>query len=325
MERNGEGPAVREAIPATPRQTFAIGPVDAGRRLDQCLTAYYPEHSRSFLNKLIVSGLILVDGRTVKAGHRLRAGECVGVSFPEPVPAEILPQQIDFSVLFEDAALLVINKPPNLVVHPACGHASGTLVNGLMHLCQDLPAAEAGRPGIVHRLDKDTSGIMLVAKTEQALRLLMADFKNRRVRKTYHAILLRSPVERTGRVVAPIGRHPVDRKKMAVRHDRGRHAATCWHVLETFANGWCLAEIGLETGRTHQIRVHMASLGAPVAGDGLYGGGIRHDLSPRPARQMLHASELRFRHPLSGQDCVFAAPLWEDMRALIDALRQPAP
>jgi 23S rRNA pseudouridine1911/1915/1917 synthase len=208
--------------------------------------------------------------------------------------------------------LLVINKPPGLVVHPAAGHADRTLVNGLLHRYQDMAALEGDRPGIVHRLDRDTSGIMLAARTERMQQLLAAAFKERKIRKTYHALLLRTPKEESGRIVAPIGRHPVHRKKMSIRSD-GRYAATSWQILEHFANSFCFAEIKIETGRTHQIRVHMASLNTPVAGDTLYGGKIDNSAGIKAERQLLHASSLAFVHPATQQECLFTAPLWPDM------------
>ena len=311
-----DGPSA--ALPAV----FVVAPIDAGQRLDHFLTDTYPEHTRSALHRLIVAGHALVDGSQVKAGHRLRPGETVAVVLPPPSPLELVPEQIDFAVLHEDAHILVIDKPPGLVVHPAGGHRSGTLVHGLLHRCRDLPSADAGRPGIVHRLDKDTSGVMLVAKTEIALRTLMADFKDRKIRKTYHALLVHGPRENEGRVTAPIGRHPVDRKKMAVRPVHGKDAVTNWQVLERFANGWCWAEIGIETGRTHQIRVHMASLRSPVAGDTLYGGAVDRHAAVRPQRQMLHASTLRLQHPVTGEPLCCTAPLAADMQTLLTALRE---
>lgn len=301
-----------------------ILPVAAGEarlRLDHFLTCHLSEHSRSSLNKLISSANVRVNGQAVKAGYRLRAGEKVTVIFPDATEETFLPEKIEFPVLFEDEHLLILSKPPGLVVHPACGHATGTLVHGLMHHCRDLPAVETGRPGIVHRLDKETSGIMLVAKNEIALRTLMADFKERRIHKTYYALLLRLPREPQGRIVQPIGRHPVDRKKMAIRPVDGRYAATNWKVMEQYANGWCLAEIGIETGRTHQIRVHMASIQSPVVGDRLYGGSVGHDARFVVQRQMLHAGMLRFAHPVDGREMSFTAPLWPDMQQLIEALR----
>jgi 23S rRNA pseudouridine1911/1915/1917 synthase len=301
---------------------YSVEPEEVGLRLDHFLARRYPDQSRSFLHKLIGKGDILVDGQIVKAGYRLRVPDTIAIFFPQPQPSAIIPEQVYFPVLYEDEHLLVISKPPGLVVHPANGHRNGTLVHGLLYRCKNLPTVDAGRPGIVHRLDKDTSGVMLVAKTEHALRTLMDDFKERRIQKTYHALLLRCPREHDSRIVAPIGRHPVDRKKMAVRLNHGKYAATNWHVMENFSNGWCLAEIGIETGRTHQIRVHMASLKSPVAGDLLYGGGVDRNAGVKPLRQMLHASSLHFSHPFSGQKLFFTAPLWEDMQLLLDILRQ---
>ena len=303
-------------------ETFPVVANEAGFRLDHFLTHHFPEHSRSSLNKLIASANVRVNGQAVKAGYRLRTGESVSVCFPEIQEETLLPEKMDFPVLFEDDHLLILSKPPGLVVHPACGHASGTLVHGLLYHCKDLPAVDGGRPGIVHRLDKDTSGVMLVAKSEVALRTLMTDFKDRRIHKSYHALLLRSPRDPEGRIVQPIGRHPVDRKKMAIRPVEGKYAASNWKIVEHFANGWCLAEIGIETGRTHQIRVHMASLKAPVVGDDLYGGGVvAKESMVRPERQMLHASSLRFIHPVTGQAMHCIAPLWSDMQELINALQ----
>nr|WP_320011810.1 RluA family pseudouridine synthase [uncultured Desulfobulbus sp.] len=302
--------------------TFSIAASEAGLRLDRYLTSNFPEHSRSSLNKLIVSAAVRVNGQTVKAGYRLREGDSVSVEFPVSKEESLQPEKIDFPVLFEDEHLLVISKPPGLVVHPACGHTSGTLVHGLLHHCDGgLPSLDGERPGIVHRLDKDTSGIMLVAKDEVSLRGLMADFKDRRIHKSYQALLLRSPREPQGRIVQPLGRHPVERKKMAVRPADGKYAASNWQINEYFDNGWCLAEIAIETGRTHQIRVHMAWVKAPVLGDRLYGGAVAPHSGFRVERQMLHASTLHFTHPVHGKEMSFTAPLWEDMQQLLEALR----
>jgi 23S rRNA pseudouridine1911/1915/1917 synthase len=308
--------------PAAIPVTYVITSGDSGQRLDHFLASKYPEHSRSALNKLIGAAQILMDGRQVKAGYRLRENEIVDIVFPPPLPLDLVPEPVDFSVLYEDPYLLVINKPPGLVVHPGGGHRSGTLAHGLLHRFHSLPAASAERPGIVHRLDKDTSGVILVAKTENALRVLMSEFKDRKIRKTYHALLVHCPHENEGRIVAPVGRHPVDRKKMAIRPVQGKYAATIWRVLERFANGWCWAEIEIETGRTHQIRVHMASIKAPVAGDALYGGAVDRRGPFRPLRQMLHASTLRFAHPETGASLCITAPLAEDMQVLLKQLRE---
>jgi len=299
---------------------LSVTPAEAGLRLDHFLVQRLPDYSRSFLRKLILDGLVTVAGESCKAGCRLHTGVGVKVVIPPPLPSELIPERIDFRVLYEDDSLLVLVKPPGLVVHPAAGHWQGTLAHGLLYHCESLPGTEEQRPGIVHRLDKDTSGVMLVAKSETALRQLTSDFQSRNIRKIYHAVLLRCPAESSGRLVAAIGRHPVQRKKMAIRGS-GRHAATCWRVLECYANGMGLMELDLETGRTHQIRVHMASLGCPVAGDDLYGGRVPSTYGLEVSRQLLHASTISFPHPLSRELLEFTAPLWPDMMAIVEHLR----
>jgi 23S rRNA pseudouridine1911/1915/1917 synthase len=301
---------------------YHVQPTEKGMRLDHYLVRHISDQSRSSLGKYIRSGHVLVNNIRVKPGYRLSTGDDILVELPETVESRVVAQPVDFKVLYEDESLLVISKPPGLVVHPAAGHADFTLVNGLLHRYGDLPGLEKNRPGIVHRLDKDTSGIMLVARTEKVQRLLAEAFKNREVHKIYHALLLRCPQDMDGRIVAPIGRHPVNRKKMAIRHSNGRYAATRWHILETFATGMCLAEIIIETGRTHQIRVHLSSLGAPVAGDVLYGGRIADSVGVRADRQLLHASTISFIHPETGHERVFTAPLWQDMELLLEHLRR---
>jgi 23S rRNA pseudouridine1911/1915/1917 synthase len=291
-------------------------------RLDHFLVRRFPDQTRSTISKGIRSGHILVRNSQVKPGYRLKSGDDIKVALPSSPESRLVAEPVQFEILHEDESLLVISKPPGLVVHPAAGHASGTLANGLLYHCGELPGSELNRPGIVHRLDKDTSGIMLVAKTQQMQRLLSENFKNRQIHKTYHALLLRRPMDMQGRIVAPIGRHPVRRKKMAIRHSSGRYAATCWQVLESFANGMCFAEIIIETGRTHQIRVHMSSLAAPVAGDVLYGGKMSDSGGVKADRQLLHASTISFLHPETGLHCSFTAPLWPDMAAILDTLQR---
>lgn len=299
---------------------FTVQPQERGMRLDHCLVRLLPGQSRSGLAKLIRSGRVFVNSSPVKPGCLLRPGDSIRVELPAPASLDRpVPQPVAFTVLFEDEHLAVISKPPGLVVHPAAGHSDGTLVNGLLHRYGELLCAEGERPGIVHRLDKDTSGIMLTARTEEMRRLLAAAFKARHIRKTYHALLLRGPAETTGRIDAPVGRHPVNRQKMAVRQRDGRPAVTSWRIVERFRNGCCFAEISIETGRTHQIRVHMSSIGTPVLGDALYGG-ISKSMSA--GRQMLHASVLDFTHPATGQACRFLAPLWPDMEETLAWLRQ---
>ena len=301
-----------------------VQPVDEKQRLDHYLVRIYPDFSRSYINKLILSQHVVVGGKAVKSGHKVRSGEIINLHLPAPVQSELQPENIAFDTLFEDDHLLVISKPPGLVVHPAAGHHNGTLVNGLLYHYRNLPQLAGGRPGIVHRLDKDTSGVMLVAKTEISLRRLAEGFKEREIHKTYHAILLRYPGDEQGRIVSPIGRHPANRKKMAIRPIKGRYAVSQWHIVERYSNGMCLAEVDIETGRTHQIRVHMASVNAPVAGDELYGGKPGVHAPVVPCRQMLHASCIQFNHPVSFEPMHFLAPLWPDMEEVVQTLRNQA-
>lgn len=293
----------------------------AGYRLDVFLADQLEDLSRSAVNRLIHEGRILVDEKMQKAGYRVRSGDFISVTLPPTPPSELAPEQVEFSILHEDEDILVLVKPPGLVVHPAAGHQSGTLAHGLLYHCGSLPGEAEQRPGIVHRLDKDTSGIMLAAKNEQTLRLLTDAFRERGVRKIYHAILLRTPRDEEGRVVAPIGRHPVNRKKMAIRPQHGRYAATCFQVLENFGGKMSFARLNIETGRTHQIRVHMASLGCPVAGDELYGGRVPDSLHIEVNRQLLHASALSFVHPSTRREMSFSADLWPDMQQVLEKLR----
>jgi len=301
--------------------SFIVPAEEEGLRLDLFLVKHLPDFSRSALYKLISNGSVAVNDMKLKAGYRVRKRDQISVAVPEPEPADMVPEEVDFTILHEDESILVLAKPPGIVVHPAAGHNSGTLAHGLLFHCRSLPGDDGERPGIVHRLDKDTSGVMLVAKDDLALRKLTADFRNRHIHKTYHALLLRSPKENEGRITAPLGRHPVNRKKMAVAPDNGRFAATNWRIVEQFGNGMCLAEIGLETGRTHQIRVHMASIGCPVAGDPLYGGKVPDIFKLIVKRQQLHSSVIAFHHPRTGEALSFTAPLYPDMQAILDCLR----
>lgn len=256
----------------------------------------------------------------LKAGLLVREGDEADFTPPPPEPRGLIPEPVEFDILYEDEHLAAINKPPGLVVHPGPGNRSGTLAHGLLYHYQDLPATDDRRAGLAHRLDKDTSGLLLVAKNGGVLRALATAFEERRVDKTYQAILRRAPAGERGRIEAPIGRHKGNWLKRAVRED-GRYAASNWRIIERFANGWALAEIGIETGRTHQIRVHMASLHCPVAGDALYGGAVPQDGPIAPLRQMLHAAKLTFTHPVSGEEMTLTAPLWPDMAEILARLR----
>jgi len=289
-------------------------------RLDAWLAEQQPEHSRARWQALIQEGNVTVNGESLKRNHKLHAGDRVAWIIPEPVSTDTLPEDIPLNILYEDAHMIIINKPAGLVVHPAAGNEDGTLVNALLHHCKDLAGIGGEkRPGIVHRLDKDTSGVMVVAKTEAAMNELSRQFKARETEKEYQAIVRGVPTPPHGRIATTIGRHPIHRKKMAVNVRSGRHAVSYYDVIEPFDNA-ALLRVRIETGRTHQIRVHMAHLKHPVVGDKLYGraqsGSIQAD------RQMLHAAKLSIAHPNTGERMYFSASLPEDMEALLEQLRK---
>lgn len=311
-----------------------VPPYLAGRRLDHFLAEQLQDQelTRSRLRGLIRQGLVTVVPATAapeqaatpsrKAGLALKAGDRVAVEVPAAEPVALAAQEIPFVVLYEDGDLLVISKPPGVVVHPAAGHHRGTLVNGLLHHCRDLSGISGElRPGIVHRLDKDTSGCLVVAKNDRAHRDLLAQFKNREVEKIYLALLSGKLAGEQGRVEGAIGRHPKQRQKMAVRPaGEGRAALTHWRLRQRFTAGYTLVSLRLDSGRTHQIRVHMASLGHPVAGDALYGKGGERDRRYGITRQWLHAAELAFRHPVSGEPLRCRGPLWPDLEQVLAEL-----
>jgi 23S rRNA pseudouridine1911/1915/1917 synthase len=298
---------------------------ETGRRLDVLLAARLDGPSRSAIAGAIRSGVVLVGGQPRKPGYTVKPGDVISGTLLQPPRSDVEPEPIALDILYQDAALLVVNKPAGMVVHPSPGHDSGTLVNALLYHFPDLEQygdEEPLRPGIVHRLDKDTTGCIVIAKTGRAHLRLMEQFKERRIRKTYLALVIGRISADTGRIDLPVGRHPRDRKKMSVFSHRGRRALTEWKVRRRF-DGATLLELDLKTGRTHQIRVHLASSGHPVVGDPLYGGGGKR-LAGTPMqnthRQMLHAWRLAFSHPLSGQSVSVEAPLPPDMQELLSAL-----
>lgn len=293
-------------------------------RLDRLLLARHPDFSRSRIEGLIKAGFVTVNGAVAgKAGMKVSDDDEIEVEIPPPVPAVPEPEDIPLSVVFEDDDLLVVDKPPGMVVHPAPGHFTGTLVNALLHHCPDLSGiGGVARPGIVHRLDRDTSGLIAVAKSQRAMDALTRAFAMRSgVEKTYLAVVHGRPRLDSGRIENFIGRHPVDRKRMAVVEKGGKLAITNWRVLPwTRPDGpqTSLVSCRIETGRTHQIRVHMAGLGCPVIGDATYGkGALDRRLDPVPPRQMLHAWRLKLRHPAGGEELSFEAPLPEDFRRYV--------
>jgi len=298
---------------------FFVNTEHAGCRLDHFLVRLVPEASRSILIDAVRHGLVTVNDLHRKTSYCLKAGECVSGSLLAPPVQDLSPENIPLEILYEDSFLLVLSKPPGLVVHPGGGNHAGTLVNGLLYHCQSIVNVgdDVLRPGIVHRLDKDTSGLMVVAKEEGAHRSLVDAFKDRRIEKHYLSLVHGFFERKTGRIVAPIGRHPIHRQKMTIRED-GRFAATNWQVIQEFSSGFSLVRLQIETGRTHQIRVHMASLGHPVAGDLLYArGGQGKRKFPR---QLLHSAQLCFVHPITGKEMSFSAPLWPDFLLIVDQL-----
>ena len=294
-------------------------------RLDKFLHEKFPDTSRSAFQRLIENGDVQVDGQTTKATHHPRAGEEISIHWPDPEPAEAPPENIPLDILFEDERLLVLNKPPGLVVHPAAGHPQGTLVNALLHHCAGQLSGIGGvaRPGIVHRLDKDTSGCLVVAKDDAAHVALSAQFAGRKTTKIYHAIACGQPPKSSATVKAPIGRHPVHRKKMTVR-ENGREARTKIRVLNSLREAAHL-EVSLHTGRTHQIRVHLQHWGCPLLGDPVYGGRparvFAQNTGYEAPRQMLHAHTLGFTHPATGQPLQVEAPLPADFADALQFLR----
>jgi 23S rRNA pseudouridine1911/1915/1917 synthase len=302
------------------RRALVVEASAAGARLDRWLASRLPELSRARLQALIAEGRVRVDGAPRKPAHRLAGAERIEIEIPPPPPEVLEPEPITLSVVHEDADVLVLDKPAGLVVHPGAGHARGTLAAAaLAHAPGIAGVGGPRRPGIVHRLDKDTSGLLVMAKTQGAYDSLTRQLAARTVRRVYLAIVHGRVTAAEGVIDRPLGRDPRDRKRMAVRPaGQGRRAVTRWRVLERFSN-FTLLEARLETGRTHQIRVHVAALGHPVAGDAIYGGRSR---SPVPIEGLaLHATALAFEHPVTQQRMEFASALPSRMEGLLSHLR----
>ena len=303
---------------------------DKGTRLDQ-FVATNTDLTRSAAARLIEEGAVTVNGKAVAKNYKVAKGDAVEIILPEPEAAEALPENIPLDIVYEDDDIIVVNKPVGMVVHPAAGNPTGTLVNALLYHCGASLSGVGGviRPGIVHRIDKDTSGLLVVAKNDEAHLALSAQLKEHHVSRIYAAIAIGNFREESGTVDAPIGRHPVDRKKMAVIHNsdlRSREAITHWSVMargEADGNSFTLVRCQLETGRTHQIRVHMASIGHPLLGDAVYGGAnTRFEARHRASivGQCLHAGELHLTHPRTGEQMQFFAPMPTNMQHVVDIL-----
>jgi 23S rRNA pseudouridine1911/1915/1917 synthase len=303
------------------QERLVVAAADQGERLDRYVARRLPRLSRAAAQRLIESGDIVVNQATAKPSYRVAEGDLVEVSLPPPAAEpEPRPEAMPLDVVYEDEALVVLNKPAGLVAHPAHGHAAGTLLNGLLARYPELRAwpPEEGFPGLVHRLDRDASGLLLIARTPAARAALRAQFKATEVRKVYLALVIGRPRPERARIEAPIGRDPRRRKRMAVMREGGKAAATGYRVLEHLRS-YTLLEVRPETGRTHQIRVHLSAIGHPIAGDRVYG----------PQRQrlgldrlFLHAAQLTFRHPASGEEMTFTAPLPEELEAVLVEARR---
>jgi 23S rRNA pseudouridine1911/1915/1917 synthase len=304
---------------------LTISNIQANLRLDQVLSGWVETCSRSQASDLIARGDVLVSGMTKRPGYRVKIGDVIAAFIPEPVEyVPPGPESMNLAILFEDDYLLVIDKPPGLVVHPGPGNLCNTLVNGLLG---HVPAFQQGdwdpvRPGIVHRLDKDTSGLIVVAKTLKSLFFLQKEFKQRRVEKRYLALVEGKNIAPEGEIVLPLGRHPVKRKIMAVNHETGKYARTSWRIRERFVDA-CLVDVRLYTGRTHQIRVHFRAKEMPIIGDKVYQYRRNRRNSRKNTlaeRQMLHSWCLRFRHPYSGQEMQFEAKMPADFKETMGKL-----
>lgn len=291
-----------------------------GVRIDKYLGDQFPEYSRSYFQKLIKDGLVFADLRPVKSNYKVVEGQRVEVALPEPVSLDVEAEDIPLDIVYEDEDVLLINKPKDMVVHPAAGHEHHTVVNAVMYHCKDNLSSINGvmRPGIVHRIDKDTTGVIVICKNDRAHGSLAEQLKEHSITRKYHAIVYNNIVEDEGTVSAPIGRSPADRKKMAVNYKNGRDAVTHYKVLKRFGK-FTYIECTLETGRTHQIRVHMASIHHPLLGDTVYG----PDKQPWNLQgQTLHAKVLGFVHPATGEYMEFETPLPDYFQALLDKLEK---
>jgi 23S rRNA pseudouridine1911/1915/1917 synthase len=312
-------------------QIFKVMAEEKGMRLDVYLSGRNLSISRSQIKRMIEEGQVGVNGKKAKAGYKLRTGDAVSYIEREAISYDAVPEDIPLRILYEDKDLVVVDKLAGMVVHPAAGNYQGTLVNALLHHCRDFTGIGGVlRPGIVHRLDKDTSGLIVAAKNERTLNDLQNQFKGHRIKKVYRALVFGNLPEDEGVIDAPVGRHPTDRKKMSTVSKRGKEALTRWRVLERYGI-LTLVDVRIETGRTHQIRVHFTAIGHPIVGDKVYGNSVKRiqNISPNVVqsklkmlkRQALHAACLGFQHPALEEYLEFSAPLPPDMAGLVYFMR----
>lgn len=299
--------------------TIDLASTDIGTRLDKYLTEQIPDQSRSYIQKLLDDNFITVNGKSAKSNYKLRASDTITVEIPEAEELDIEPENIPLDIVYEDDDIIVINKPKGMVVHPAPGHTSGTLVNALMYHCKDSLSSINGvlRPGIVHRIDMDTTGLLVACKSDQAHRVLSDKFKVHDIHRVYTAIVYNQFATDEGTINKPIARHKTDRKKMAI-DSNGRHAVTHYRVIERLKQNFSLVECELETGRTHQIRVHMASINHPLLGDEVYGPKQKPFATQG---QVLHAGVLGFDHPITGEYMEWHADLPDYFQGILKRLR----
>ena len=325
-----ESPQIKEV-------TFDIKKVFDDKRIDRYLASRLPDYSRTFLQKLVKEGAVLVNGRTVKSSYDIQKGDVISVRVPVLEESKVVPEDIPINIVYEDDYLMLINKPYDMVVHPAGGHPSGTLVNALAFHCQNLSQVNGPlKAGIVHRLDRDTSGIMLTIKSDAVHSHIAMQFEKRYVRKEYLAVVEGELMLDSDEISLPIARHKIDSQKMAVRHDIGKEAVSIYEVIERF-RGYTLVKIMPKTGRTHQIRVHMRAIGHPVVADFMYGSQESCYLSdllqkerepgelPIIERQALHAHRIEFFHPIQNKKMEFEVDMPEDISALVKTLRDVRP
>ncbi len=293
---------------------------DEALRIDKYINEKMPELSRSYIQHLIEEGRITVNDKSIKSNYKCKCNDKITILYEEPKELDVIPEDIELDIVYEDSSIIVVNKPKNMVVHPAAGHENGTLVNALLFHCKDSLSTINGviRPGIVHRIDRDTTGLLVVCKNDNAHKKLAEQLKVHSITRKYHAICYGTFNEPEGTVNAPIGRHPVDRKKMAINQKNGRQAITHYKVLKTLSKGYSYIECTLETGRTHQIRVHMASIGHPILGDEVYG--PKNPKIKNLEGQTLHAKVLGFIHPDTDEYIEFDSELPVYFKLLLEKL-----